>query len=333
MTPALMAGEALACTRCRGELEPEDLRCPLCGFACADHSAAAPERARANVLRCDGCGAALAYSAEHQAAQCGFCGSALRIEAPSDPIEQAEHLLPFRVGDADARRALGVWLGSRGFFRPSDLATASTIADMKPLFWAGWVCEAQALVSFTGDSDADNGRSQWAPHSGQAQMQFERLVVSGSRGLSWEETTALVPNYDLSSAQPAASADPRLLIERVELQRSAARQVIGAAIHGTAAANVQRDRLLPGSRFRNVKVSVLLDRLATHRVAFPAWVLAYHYRGKLYRAIVHGHDARYILGTSPVSIAKVLLVVFLVLAALALAMLTVGTILAIASQS
>jgi hypothetical protein len=333
MIPAFATGEALACTRCNGALEPEDLRCPLCGLACADHSGAAPERARAEVLRCDGCGAALAYSAEHRAAQCGFCGSALHIEAPSDPIEQAEHLLPFRVGDADARRALAAWLGSRGFFRPSDLASASTIADMKPLFWAGWLCEAQAMVSFTGDSDAGAERSRWAPHAGQAPMHFQRLVVSGSRGLSWEETAALVPLYDLSSAQPASSADPRALIERFELQRSAARQLIGAAIHGTAAANVQRDGLLPGSTFRNVKVSVLLEKLATHRVAFPAWVLAYHYRGKLYRAIVHGHDARFILGTSPVSIGKILLVVFLVLAALAFAMLAVGTVLAIASQT
>ena len=316
MTPFAPAAVALICSRCRGELEPDDLRCPLCGLGCEAHAVSAEATARADVLRCDGCGAALAYSAEHRAPNCGFCGSTMHIEAPRDPIEQAELVLPFANTEAQARAALSAWLSSRGFFRPSDLASASTIADMKPLFWAGWLCDAQAIVSYTADSDADSRRSAWAPHAGQSAMRFERLVISGSRGLTLQETAHLISHYDLSHAQPASNVPPGWLVERFELQRSAARSMVVGAIHGTAAQNVVNHRLLPGSRFRNVKVGVLLQQLATHRMAFPAWVLAYRYRGKLFRAVVHGHDARVVLGTSPISIGKIVLVVALVLAAL-----------------
>jgi hypothetical protein len=316
VTPA--STSALACTRCHGELEPEDLRCPLCGLAAEDHSASAPTRARADVLRCNGCGAALSYSAEHRAAKCGFCGSSLRVEAPSDPIEQAEQVLPFRVGEEQARRALTAWLGSRGFFRPSDLASASTVAEMKPLFWAAWLFDAKATISYTADSNAGARQASWAPHAGQTSMTFTRLVVPGSRGLAHEETAQLVPRYDIGTAQPASDAATEPLIERFELQRSAARRKIVDAIRATAAADVLSRGLLPGTRFRNVKVAVLLQHLETRRVAFPAWVLAYRYRGKLHRAIVHGHDAALVLGTSPISIAKVLLAVLGVAAGAAL---------------
>jgi hypothetical protein len=313
------SSESLACARCRGELAAEDLRCMLCGLATSDQSVAAPARALAEVLRCDGCGAALSYSAEHRAARCGFCGATMHVEAPADPIEQASLALPFAVESAQARAALAAWLGSRGFFRPSDLATASTVDELKPLYWAGWVVDARAKVSFTGDSNAGAHRAAWAPHAGQASMDFARIVVSGSRGLTLAETRALCPAYDLRTAQPIESVDPHPLIERFEVQRSAARQMIVRAIEATAADRVEREGHLPGSRFRKVRVAVMLEHLASRRVAFPAWILAYRYRGELFRAIVHGQDARVVIGTSPISIGKVVAVIALACLVLALA--------------
>ena len=117
-------------------------------------------------MRCDGCGAALSYSAERRAPACGFCGATLRIETPVDPIEQAQVLLPFRVDETQARAALREWLGKRGFFAPGDLSRASSVDAMKPIRWAGWIAEADTLVSYTGDSDAGRQRSAWAPHAG-----------------------------------------------------------------------------------------------------------------------------------------------------------------------
>ena len=51
------------------------------------------------------------------------------------------------------------------WYRPSDLATASTLDQLRPIWWASWIFDANALVSWTADSDHGNRRSSWAPPS------------------------------------------------------------------------------------------------------------------------------------------------------------------------
>ncbi|HEX8539138.1 MAG TPA: zinc ribbon domain-containing protein, partial [Cystobacter sp.] len=80
---------------------------------------------------------------------------------------------------------------------------------------------------------------------------------------------------------------------------------------------VQREHI-PGRRFRNVHVAVVLSRRETRRYALPAYVLAYRYRREVYRVVVHGQDPAMVLGEAPVSVLKVVLVVLGVLLALAL---------------
>jgi hypothetical protein len=266
-----------------------------------------PETARASVVRCDNCGAAVSYTVEARAPKCAFCASVMHLEEPEDPIEQAEAYLPFRVAPAEAQAALGAWLGSLGFFRPSDLQSQSRVADLQPLWWVGWVFDADTLVSWAADSDAGSGRSSWAPHSGQAQLTLRSMLVSASRGLTNEECASLASSFDLSSAGAAPEPAGAGFIERFDVQRSAARATIAQAVENAAAAHAAG--WIPGSRHRNLNVSVLLKRLHTRRFAFPTFVLAYRYRDKLYRALVHGQDARCTFGEAPYSILKIVAVI------------------------
>ena len=63
---------------------------------------------------------------------------------------------------------------------------------------------------------------------------------------------------------------------------------------------------LPGKRHRKLSVALLLRRLVTRRLAFPAWVMAYRYRGKPYRAVICGQDASIVIGSAPYSWWKIL---------------------------
>lgn len=320
---------ALACGRCQGALDPEDLRCALCGFAVP--STAGPVRvsqtARAEIVRCVTCGAAMAYDARVQAPACAFCGSVTRTERVDDPMEQAGHALAFTVDPARAREVLRAWLSGRGFFAPSDLASGSTVDQLRPLWWPAWIFSALADVWWTADSDHDARRSAWAPHTGRTSLHFEHLLVSASRGLSYEECARLAPGYDLRLAADAgsvlAAVPPGGTVERFDVQRSAARRRILDALTSMAGSQVG-SRFVPGSRVRNVRVSLLLQSLTTRRFALPAYVLAYRYRGKLYRAVVHGQDERVVLGASPTSVWRVLGVAAAVLAAVAVVLLIVS---------
>jgi len=305
------------CTRCHGRLEHGDLRCAICALPVV--IAEPLERTtRAQVLRCTDCNAAVAFSAQAQAPRCAFCGATMAIEQLVDPLEVAEVRVPFAVDREVAAITLRGWLGGRGFFAPKTLRDEAVLESLTPLCWAGWVCSAQANVAWTADSDEGSRRSAWAPHAGQVPMRFEAIIVPASRGLTLDECKKLVPYYDLRRAVPVSSEVPGeepAVIESFDAQRSAARRHVQRSIEATAKTRVEPH--IPGRKFRNVHVACLLQGQTTERVALPAWVLAYRYRGRPYRAIIHGQRSDVVFGAAPIDWGKVAVLVAGVLAAVA----------------
>jgi len=302
------------CQRCSCPIERGDLRCAMCGLG-TPVSDAASTTVRIQIQRCEGCGAAAAYDAAARAPVCAFCASVMHTEELVDPTEQTESYLPFRVSRREAAAGLKKWLGSRGFFRPGDLATGARLEALQPILWVAWVFDARSEVTWTADSNEGAFRSAWAPHAGRAQLNFDDLLVSASRGLNDDEVDALTPSYDLGDQRPEPAAEPEGIVEldsvhveTFDVQRSAARRRITAAIEH-AAASVIAEAHVPGSRTRNVHAAVLLRGLETRRLAFPAWVLAYRYKNELYRAVVSGQDAEVVMGKAPLSPARILLAV------------------------
>ena len=302
---------AAACRRCQTPLEAADLRCSICSLSVPRGSGAVTAPS-ASILRCGECAAAVSYSAEAQAPRCAFCGSVMVVEQPEDPIEAAEWMVPFAVDREAAALAVRTWLGKRGWFRPRDLSSAAAIDHMRPLHWSAWVFDADAIVSWTADSNHDSGRSAWAPHAGSTEFTWRGILIPASRGLTAIETEKLRPGYVMDRAVTLAQAGTPLegfAVEAFDVQRSVARRRIVDAIEALAVDDLQRQGHIPGSRFRNVHVSVLLSRLVTRRMVLPAWVTAYRYGGVVYRTIVHGQDTSIVTGEAPMSGAKVLLVV------------------------
>lgn len=299
------------CNRCSSPIEHGDLRCAVCGLT----TPVVEPRASAEkieFLRCDGCGAAVSYDVKAQAPKCSFCDSVMHVESPEDPAEEAGAYLPFQIDSRAATEGMRAWLGTLGFFRPKDLQTSATVGELKPLWWVGWVFDAEVLVSWAADSEVGSRRSGWAPHAGQQHVHFQRILVPASRGLSVDECTSISGGYQLATQGPPPQPQPGTLIERFDVQRSAARKAIADAL--TRAAIAQAKDWVPGSRIRKLKVAVLPKRLSSDRLGFPAYVLAYRYRGKLYRAVVNGQDASLVVGTAPYSIGRIAAVIGLIAA-------------------
>ena len=298
------------CQRCESVLAFEDLRCPVCLQATDNDTPADAPEVAVEVMRCSSCGASVTYSVREMAPACAFCGSVTRIEVPADPIDQTELHLPFAFPRDRAADRYREWLQGLGWFRPSDLGSSSALESIKPLWWVGWVVNADATVSWTADSNAGSRRADWAPHAGLTEIPFQNILIPASRGLSLEETSRLASSYDLATASESPEgADGQVVVEQFEVPRSSARAKVRAMLEQIAAARL-RNGHIPGRRFRNLHVSVMLRRLARKRFAFPAYVLAYRYRGKLYRVVISGQDESCLIGTAPYSVAKILMVVF-----------------------
>ncbi|HET9987349.1 MAG TPA: hypothetical protein VFQ65_02495 [Kofleriaceae bacterium] len=297
------------CTRCATPLEEGDLRCAVCALPVVI-AAGSVDRARVAILRCTDCGAAIGYDANKQAPACGFCGAVMKVEQPIDPIETAQLRLPFSVDRDTATRALRTWLGRRGFFAPKTLSDEAVIETLQPLCWAAWIVNAKAQISWTADSDHNSHRSKWAPHSGVVSIEFGNIAVPATRGLNQMEAARLVPYDDLSKVVGVSEeheGEIPAMTESFDAQRSAARETVHRAIEGLAKVRVKP--AIPGSTVRNIRVACLLERQTTDRVALPAWVLAYRYRGSPYRAIINGQRADQVFGTSPRDWTKIILLV------------------------
>ncbi len=311
----MSAAEAVPpCQRCASALEADDLRCPICGLGTPGRPRGAAERERAKVVRCENCGAAVEYSVEAKAPRCGFCGSVMHVEMTADPVEQAQAWVPFTVTPEAARAALRSFLGQGGFFHPPELAERASVESLSPLWWPAWSFRAGVDASWTADSDAGSGRSDWAPHAGRTRFDFDDILVPASRGLKVKECEALAPHYRRDSVEAAPRGPEGASPERFEATRSGARRTILEAVERLARARLEKG-IIPGRRFRNVHVAVALSSLHTTRLSLPVYVLAYRYRDKPYRVVVHGQDAAVVLGERPVSVWRVAAVVALGLVA------------------
>lgn len=306
------------CSRCRTVVETGDLRCPVCYLAVPPATVEASTRVRARILRCDGCAAAMEYRAGLQALHCAFCGGTVKPEEQIDPVEQTERHLPFTVDRSQAIEIYRRWISQQSFFRPANLASAAQLESLRALWWVGWAVDAQAEVTWTADSNAGAGRADWAPHAGELQTVFDDVVIPATRGLTEAECARLVPTYSLGSGAPAPG-DPggEVVQERFEIPRSSARTRIVGALRNLAESRV-RSGQVPGGRFRNFHAAIHLRGLVTRRLAFPAYVLAYRYRGAVYRTVVSGQDPNCVIGEAPRSLARLVVVLLLALGLVAL---------------
>jgi len=294
----------LNCRRCDSAITTDDLRCPVCNLTCPASKPEDRPTTEVEILRCSGCGAAMTYVVKKRASSCAFCGSVLEIEHPADPLEEARVLLPFTINRDRARSAFRVWLGSLGWFRPGDLVSDARLETIQPLRWVGWIFDARATVSWAADTDHDSRRSDWAPHAGRAELEFDDVVVPATRGLSHTEALHLVPSYDSNPQAGVSDLVDDATLERFDLPRSAARRRLIESVEQLSPRRLTT-RHIPGNRVRNLHTSTTLRGLAARRVAFPAWVLAYRYKNRLFRTVLSGQDEGRLMGDAPYSKARV----------------------------
>lgn len=306
---------ALSCERCSSAIAVDDLRCPICNLTCPASRDEDRAHTAVEILRCSGCGAAMTYDVSKLAAACAFCGSVLEIERPADPVEEARVLLPFTVARERAEASFRDWLGSLGWFRPKDLRTGARLETIQALRWVGWVFDARATVSWAVDTDSGTQRADWAPHAGTAELDYIDVIVPATRGLTHDEVARLVTSYDLSSAAGTGGDVDPATVERFDLPRSTARARVVEAVEKLARRRLA-ERHFPGAQFRNLHTATVLRALEARRCAFPAWVLAYRYKGRLYRTVLSGQDENCLRGEAPYSIARITTVVAAAVAAI-----------------
>lgn len=312
------------CTVCGAILDEEDLFCANCGT-----EAPAPEGQKAapstfvathNFL-CDGCGAGMSYDASAQTLRCPFCGGEKLTEVKDVKVLAPERVVPMKVSQRDAYAILQKWLPS-SFWRPSDLAQQAVVEKMTPVFVPYWVFSAQTYTYWTADTSQTplGARGNWYPLAGEHRGEYRGLLVGASGSLTPAETSSLCP-FDLSEGVSPDQVDlTNVVYEPFQVQRKYARPLAQRGFEEL----ISRDcrQYVPGN-CRNLKVNVRVENLAGEPVLLPIYIMAYRYKGHVYRFLVNGQTGR-CTGTAPTSYVKIAAAIAIVLAILLVIMLCGG---------
>jgi DNA-directed RNA polymerase subunit RPC12/RpoP len=295
----------LKCPVCGGLLDEEDLFCSECGTEApnqGDKSSRPVQALSTHNFVCQGCGASMSYDARAQTLRCPFCGSEHLQKEKDHNTLQPRWVIPFAMSEARASMALRQWLG-KGFWRPGDLAQTAVITKMTPVYVPYWVFSATTFTYWTGDTSAAPvyTRSGWYPVSGEHRGRYENVLVGASSALTPAETQAICP-FDLSQAVPPEKVDLRnVTCEQFRVQRKYARPLVRAQIE-----ELERQSCTGyiQGRSRHVKVNVRLQDLTSEPILLPIWIMAYQYKGQLFRFVLNGQTGKS-TGQAPTSTAKV----------------------------
>ncbi len=299
------------CHVCRAWFDVEDLFCHNCGTEAppsldpqGEHGKPvrlADRTPSALAFRCTACGASMNYDASARALRCPFCGNQQLERQAAHRTLRPEVVIPLQLDRAGATRRLQAFLGS-SFWHPSDLATSAAIHQIVPIYFPAWLFNAATQTHFTADSSATPPRASgdWCPVYGTHATRYENILVPASFVLSEGEIRDIEP-YELSQGEPTERVNlEEVTVEEFQVPQRSARSLARRAIehyeHQACIAQV-------AGKVRNLRVNVLLSDIRGKPALLPVWILAYTYRGTIYRVLVNGQSGK-ISGKAPFSVWK-----------------------------
>ncbi len=314
------------CNVCRAYIDVEDLFCSNCGAEAETRPVVISDERQTTThnFACGGCGASMSYDASARALRCPFCGSDnLKEDESHNKTLKAKYIIPFNTTQQDIMAALQNWMG-KSYWRPSDLVSSAVITNVTPVYVPYWIFSANTYTYWTADSSNVpwGARGDWMPVTGHHRANYHGVIVGASSVLTQLETSSICPfNLDVAR-EPGQVNLENNVVEQFRVQRKYARPLARAHIEALERESCRK--YVPG-RARNVNVNVRLEELIGRPVLFPVWILAYRYKGEVYRFLANGQTGRH-SGTAPVSWKKIITLIAIIVLIIVVAILLVGSI-------
>lgn len=278
-------------------------------------------------LHCPNCGASIEITDASHATDCPFCATPVVTDTGTRRLIKPQGVVPFRLTEAEARAALGRWLG-RLWFAPSGLAqTARRGRRMTGVYAPFWTFDAASRTRYGGQrGDAyyteetvrvqtrdgwqtetrQVRRIRWTPVSGQVARAFDDVLIYAARSLPAAYVQALQP-WDLSGL---AAYRPDYLAgftaEGYTVELPEAHPLARAEMIRVIQSDVRRD--IGGDEQRIDRIEPEFDAETFKHVLLPVWTAAYRFRGRSYRFVVNAQTGQ-VRGDRPWSAAKIALAV------------------------
>src|SRR5262249_8661223 len=155
---------------------------------------------------------------------------------------------------------------------------------------------------------------RWEPAWGARDDAYDDLLLHASKGLP-ESLAAKLGAFDLKGLVPyrpeylAGWRAEEYAIDLATAWKSGQERIV-ASQESRCAHDV------PGDTQRNLRVANRIHDVRWKHVLLPVWSISYAYGGKNWPVLIHGQSGR-VVGEAPLSWAKILLLVLVILAVLA----------------
>jgi len=282
-------------------------------------------------VSCKTCGATVELADVRTAQACVFCGSTSVLPQESNRnLLRPESILPLDVSRATVEQNFQRWI--RGlWFRPNALRNVKRF-DAIGIYVPYWTFDARVHSDWSADAGyyyyethmvpvTRNGRVtmqprqvrkvRWVPAWGRRDDTYDDLLVHASKGVS-EELALKLGGFDTRQLVPYRPEYlAGYLAEEYQIDLAAAWDVGRERIVAKQRQRCAGD--VPGDTHRALRVRNDISDVRWKHVLLPMWSLTYSFGGKSYAVLVHGVTGT-VHGRAPLSWAKILLVVLLVLA-------------------
>ncbi len=266
----------------------------------------------ATMTQCVNCGAPVTVQDYASAGRCEHCGSYIVFNERIEGVYEPHMILPFRVNKESAVQAMDKEFKKR-LFTPSGFMSAKSLEKMSGIYVPFWMYDYKARYDFSGEGTKvrrwTSGDTEYVETSYYAvlrkmDLDFDRIPVDASYRMD-DETMDLMEPYDYGMLE---DFHPKYMSGFYgEVYNQGAAELEGRAKDKARVASeeLMQESLCGYQTIIPHRKDLNLQRAGVNYVLMPVWQYLYRYQGKTYQFHVNGQTGK-VIGTTPVSVAKVI---------------------------
>lgn len=336
------------CSRCGASLifDParQGLRCPACGFempidltpvrlpkhdlgqvnAWLAQFAASPQPLSREVI-CQNCGGRTTFGGALTATRCPYCNTPIQRDDLKDAPTRipADGVLPMRISQQEATRAIEAWINSR-WFAPNSFRRYRTLGSFTSIYLTYYLYDIQATSAYrgargvyytvtvgSGEDQRQEIRTDWTRVWGTVHTQVADLPVLANDGLDERRIQALEP-WPVEMAVPYQQVFLAGHLSRsYDLEPEAAYQKYGQPrVYDLIRSQVRHD--IGGNEQRIDSIDTSYQVLDFAQVLMPVWLLTVTYKSRPFQVFINAMTGE-VQGQRPYSAIKIVAAVVAVI--------------------
>jgi hypothetical protein len=264
---------------------------------------------------------------------CAFCGSSHIIKTEETTGIVPESVIPFKISKNKAFELFSRWM-KKLFFAPSALKSSHIMKSLKGVYIPFWTYDSNTDSDYTAQRgtyyyvtqtdwvEQDGKRKQvtkqvrktsWSFVRGDYSKFFDDIIINASSQINKHLISKLEPFNLNELVQYTPEFLSGFLAQRYSVDLKSGWDLAQGKIENDLRTSITEH--IGGDEVRNLSVQTSYDGIKFKHILLPIWISAYSYKQKVYRFMINGQTGE-VSGESPVSIIKVMLLVFVILVVL-----------------